>query len=211
MVDRYAEVQLPRLPYACFSVCVWIIALAVLLLSAPRVAASAVTYTYTGNDFTDFDGGVTCPSDCSVDGSFTVSSPLPDSMPLTSVSPTAFNFFVSTADTPAFTNLDGATIDNFMIETNSMGQIIDWKISLGLSGGLQLGTFLAGDSVVLGSEVGPPHTMLTAANMNNPGTWTTPLAPTPEPSSFALFLLGTLVIGTTIYRLCRVKNTTCRL
>jgi len=200
MIDRCAEAQLPRLPH--FGFYVWIIALAMLLLSAPRARADAETYTYTGNAFTEFDGGVTCPSDCSVDGSFTVSSPLADSS-TTTVDPTAFDFFVSTAGTPAFTNLDGVDIGVFTVTTNATGQIVDWSISLGLSGGLQLSTHPDGDSIVLGMV---NDTMLTAANTDG-GTWSAPLAPTPEPSSFALFFLGTLLIGTAIYRTRQRKIT----
>lgn len=203
MIEGYASAQLSRSLHHRFSVYVWIIALAMPLLVVPRAQASAVTYTYTGNNFTEFDGGVTCPPDCSVDGSFTVSSPLADSS-TTTASPSAFDFFVSSAGTPAFTNLNGATTDIFTVTTNSMGQIIDWAISFSLSGGLQLSTHTDGDSVVLGMR---DDTMLTAAN-TDAGTWTAPLAPTPEPSSFVLFLLGTLVIGTVIYRVRQSKNTT---
>ena len=53
------------------------------------------TYTYAGNTFNQFGGGSSCPSRCSISGSFTVGSPL---------APNFSGFFVPTA----FSFTDGA-------------------------------------------------------------------------------------------------------
>jgi hypothetical protein len=165
-----------------------IVAFAVLLFSASELRADVDTYTYTGNDFTNFSGSVTCPSDCSVDGSFTVSSLLAAGT-TTTVSPTAFDFYIATEDTPTWTNLNGAVIEHFTVTTNSMGQITGWAIELESSGGNpDVGTFTTGDDVEFTLEsVGD--------NMNAPGTWNGPLAPTPEPKTFLLFITGLMLVG----------------
>jgi hypothetical protein len=96
-------------------------------------ANAQTTYTYTGQDFTTLVG-LTCPSDCSIDGSFTVSSPLAPGTTTTKVTPTAFDFYISTADSPTWTNLNGASAGPFSVTTNATGSIIFWDIALYSSG-----------------------------------------------------------------------------
>jgi hypothetical protein len=46
------------------------------LTCALRASADEITYTYTGNQFNNFGGGATCPLECNISGSFTISAPL---------------------------------------------------------------------------------------------------------------------------------------
>ena len=165
----------------------WIIPILFAVIRAPNAHAQT-TYTYTGKNFTL--GDLTCPSDCSIDGSFTVSSPLPAGTTTTGTPP-AFDFYISTANSPSWTNLNGAIVLHFIITTNSIGAISAWNIALNSFTG---NMFTQGniptdeDALFVGSHL--------AGNVNDPGTWTV----TPEPSSLTLWLLGIFAVGIMTHR-----------
>ena len=164
----------------------WVIPILFAVIRAPNAHAQT-TYTYTGNDFTNFVGlpAPTCPPDCSIDGSFTVSSPLAASTTTTAIPP-AFDFYISTADSPSWTNLNGTFVLHFIVTTNSIGAISAWNIALNSPTAADM--FTQGniptdeDLFIDGGEAG---------NVNDPGTWTV----TPEPSSLTLWLLGIFAVG----------------
>jgi len=110
-------------------------ALSLMALVAPKSARSDSTYTYTGPQFTIFVGSASCGTVCSIDGSFTLSAPLaPGTTTLeTAATLKSFDFFISTAGTPAVTNTNGAVIfpaGSFSLTTDASGQITDWLIEL---------------------------------------------------------------------------------
>lgn len=81
------------------------------------------TYTYTGNTFNQFGGGASCPSQCSISGSFTVASPLAPNFSGFFV-PTAFSF---TDGTVTMTQAN-TTTSAFGVTTNSQGRITVWNL-----------------------------------------------------------------------------------
>jgi hypothetical protein len=121
-----------------------------LLVIAPIQTARADTvYTYTGNNFAGC-GGLSCPSDCpipsagqaalggpsgfteidcSINGSFTVSTSLGDNFS-GRVTPSAFDFYIAPAGTPTWTNTNGAVEAEFDVVTNSAAEISQWVIAL---------------------------------------------------------------------------------
>ena len=184
----------------------WIIPIVFAVIRAPNAQAQT-TYTYAGNNFTDLTGlpAQTCPPICSIDGSFTVPSPLPAST-TTTATPPAFDFYISTAGSPSWTNLNTFVVD-FLITTNSIGEITSWNIALN-------------------SLIPPNPSMDTQANIpqdqdilfldtsissnKDPGTWTVTTV-TPEPSSLSLWLLGIFAVGIMTHRARTSKRPTTSL
>ena len=81
------------------------------------------TYTYTGNAFSQFGGGASCPTQCSISGSFTVANPLAPNFSGYFV-PTAFSFTDGTVTiTPA-----NSTNSAFGVTTDSHGRIVVWNM-----------------------------------------------------------------------------------
>jgi hypothetical protein len=186
----------------------WIILFLFVVIGAPNAHAQT-TYTYTGNDFTTFDG-VTCPSDCSIDGSFTIPSPLAAST-TTYVTPTAFDFYISTADSPTWTNLNGALVGSFGFITNSSDAIIEWNIDM-YSAGITDPYFVTmsiPSQAEDGFETTDTPTETFAENSFIPGTWTSAsLTPMPEPTSLTLLLLGIFAVGIMTHRARKAEKTT---
>jgi hypothetical protein len=181
----------------------WIIPILFAVIRAPNAHAQT-TYTYTGKDFTNFVGlpAPTCPPVCSIDGSFTVSSPLAAGT-TTTATPPAFDFYISTADSPSWTNLNTFVL-HFIITTNSIGAISSWNIALN-SLSPTANMFTQGniptdeDSFIDG--VGQ------AGNTFDPGTWTVTTV-TPEPPSLTLWLLGIFAVGIMTHRARTPKRPT---
>jgi PEP-CTERM motif len=183
--------------------------------SGVRADGAGYTYTYTGNDFTTFVGGLSCPTDCSIDGSFTVATALtPDTT--TDVSPNAFDFYISTAGAPSWTNSNGAVVieDTFFVTTNAADDIISWDILIGFDSGTAgsislCGPALAQNATIFSCGVVPlgsagdawtlPVTERYATN-NNPGSWSPATYSAPEPSTLALLAFGLLAVARHIKR-----------
>ena len=59
-------------------------------VSAPLRAQT--TYFYNGNPFTAFAGGLSCPPECHITGSFTVAQPLAPNLNQVTITPISFRF-----------------------------------------------------------------------------------------------------------------------
>lgn len=193
---------------------------AVVTPSPARADSEGFTYTYTGNQFTSFIGALSCPPDCSFDGSFTVPAPLP---PSTSsiISPKEFDFRISPSGGPRWTSSNGTIVlrDIFFITTDASDDIISWDIFLGLDPGPGLLTLCGPAEVdnIFSCGVGPlassgdiwetggqPGAF---ASNNNPGSWSSPVFSAPEPSP--VFLLGTGLLM--VLSICREHRVARRL
>jgi hypothetical protein len=87
-----------------------------------------VTYHYSGNHFTDVQGLYTTLE--SVQGSFTLSSPLPPNLSGVTITPTSFSF--SDGIVTITNSSVGLFINSFTVSTNSAGQITAWNIDVDL-------------------------------------------------------------------------------
>jgi PEP-CTERM motif len=177
-------------------------------------ANADTTYTYKGNQFTDFIQGACpvqndprvcppvnyCPPICSMDASITFSTPLGDNLNNVSVVPEDFKFYVPGSpewtQTPenSLPSLPGA----FDVSTNASGRIVNWDISVeseydlfsydtfNRSASCPTCTPFADDNFFGYSGEG------ISSNIDNPGTWTMSTTGTkvPEPGSGTLLIAG---------------------
>jgi hypothetical protein len=156
--------------------------------------AGVITYTYTGNDFTQANS----PSSTSdfVSGFFTVTAPLGDSLSAVSISPSTYSF---SDGVQTMTNAN-SSIDYFDISTDGSGNISGWIIWVYQNG-------IPGEDYIYTATYIPVLTSeatdvgLNAAtgeggdNVSDPGRWTESPSPTPEPSSVALMSIGMLALA----------------
>lgn len=167
----------------------WILPLLFAAIGAP--AASADTYTYTGQSLTDI-GTYTCPPECNISGSFTVVGPLSANLSYALISPTNFSF---TDGNIVWNPSDIASGSAFLISTSAAGVITNWRIVLDYNSPLQpfMETNNAGPPLFTGSveldetwstDFGSPAGQ--GDVRNSPGSWS--VGSVPEPST--LFLLG---------------------
>lgn len=172
-------------------------------LAAP-LSSAQVTYTYTGNNFTNFQHGDPIPA-----GSYNTSMSVSGSFEVASV----FTPFVGYNFTPLsyaftdgrnlFTSAFPAGFAYFEIVTNASGQIDWWNIQLrdepSPSNIRQIMTFSTG--ILSGQDSGliqvnnPPVSFDTAWINSQPGSWTAAVTPIPEPSTYALMLAGLGLLG----------------
>ena len=166
--------------------------LSIILTFALALPSNADTvYTYTGNSFNEFFGTSSCPSECRISGSFTVSTQLAPSSNLNILDPIAFSF---TDGALVFTETSVTKFDLF-VTTDSSGAIIAWN-----------NDFINGNNFIF-SGTNPPgcvgcsvtdtagdtFTMSERIN-NNPGTWSSVTGAVPEPSSLLLLGSGFLAV-----------------
>ena len=167
----------------------------------PGTASADQTYTYTGNPFTNDQGTDTCPPECSLSGSFAVSSALGVGLSYVELSPTSYSF----TDGNTVWNQSDSTIDGFLMSTNGTGQITNWEIELVLNSGLQPWFFSANNGpnincvgcfgTVDQTESSDSNSFTGIAyNGNDEGTWTVgAVGRVPEPSS--ILMLGAGILG----------------
>jgi len=129
----------------------------------PVVAST--TYNITGNPFTLFTGSASCPPDCSISGSFTLSQPLPPNLSNATITPASFSFTVGT------TNLNQANVTSVIfagISTDASGYITSWAISLS-NANFSIVTNNEPDNVADSFTIVAPQG--SASNSNSPATW----------------------------------------
>jgi hypothetical protein len=156
----------------------------------PASSSADVIYTYTGNAFTLLSNDGNFSND-SVTGSFDLTAALGNSTGPQTITPVAFSF----SDGPDTINNSNASFASFNITTGPSGQVTYWNIELTTDTGLLIETinnlqtsavFDQGQYVASYGEI-----------INSPGTW---VASVPEPSTWAMMLLGFAGIGFMVYR-----------
>lgn len=153
------------------------------LVVTPSAARADVTYTYTGNPFTNFVGGLACPPDCGVQVTFTLPQALPPNLNCTTsnispcfILPKSFSITDgSVVITQAGPFQGGAAFaGSFYFLTDASGTITGWAVVadgtswvLGTLNAPQLG-YTTTDTL---DSVGTGPTLI-ADNTSSPGTWT---------------------------------------
>ena len=153
-------------------------------------AKADTTYTYTGEPFTGFRAPTACPPYCSIDGSFTVTTPLGANFS----GDANYTSFAFVEPTFKITQAN-ADVTFFLVSTDAAGAIDAWFISLEQHGGkfIILGTiFSPGDPFAQIDTLFDPSTTGEASNSHDPGTWTVSTTGTnvPEPASGTLLIAG---------------------
>ena len=156
--------------------------------------ARAVTYTYTGDLFTNFSSSSpTINAQAafggkSVSGEFTVPNALGADFNGV-VNPTEFSF----SDGPTTLTSTNFSLSSFDIQTSDAGAIIDWAISVSISSGpasAGISTSNTGDS---GFLLGP--TTFVGGSNSVAGMWSGPSLATPLPAALPLFASGLVALG----------------
>jgi hypothetical protein len=182
-----------------------VIALVCLLLSATGARADSVTYTYTGNAFTNGTSPYT-PGD-SVTGMFVLSTPLADDITsLTDESGVLDSYSISDGVQMLTNATPGIILDAFSFTTNSSGGITGWDIEFltALTGIETEKNFPAlGESLDEGCiSPTPPACALVMAD---PGSWSVAASTTvSEPGTLSMTFSGLLglclLVGVKRYR-----------
>ncbi len=164
-------------------------------LVAMMSPASATTYDYTGNNFTAVIAPYTTSD--AISGYITLSQPLGDNLPLTEESGfiTAYSFTdgVQTLSSQA----NNSTVTEAFFTTDLSGAIVDWLLKINSD------DFLNGiytdnydpDIQDLSFRTPLGCTFGCGQNLNDPGTWSSNLQPTPIPSSLPLFASSLAALG----------------
>jgi len=163
------------------------------LLSQPMFAD--ITYTYTGNPFTDVTGPPYTTSD-RVTGTVTLASPLGINLPFgTAVTPLAFSF---SDGVQTITNLNANPGSIFEFGTGPTGAITGWGIAV------DTGLVNPPDSITTSPAFDRGHlagfSTPTGQVSDNPGVWTTV---SDTGSTLALLFLSLTALGVAAPRLKR--------
>lgn len=161
-------------------------ALAVCLLAAGACTGSALAdsqYTYTGKDFTSFGGGDSCPTTCSISGSFTLATAIgPDNI-VFFITPESWSF---TDGTQKFSS-SNSVFEDLGFETNSSGNIIEWVFAVS-SDSLPIYIESAYTGPGTAFDLSTNDDTGAYASNTKPGTWA--VSTVPEPSELLLLCVG---------------------
>ena len=195
---------------------IWVMCLllANIIVSEEPARAGVIYYSYTGNPFTTFTGGYTCPPECSISGFFEMPQALAPNIERFTFSPVAFSFTDGkTTLTNANTN---PSFTNFCVSTDTGGFITEWGISFPDSPVPNNVLFVTergcGTSPVVDESAGVPLCencfVRQAYNLDDPGTWSSALTVIPEPNEKILLELGFIgFIGTAFMKeVCAVEH-----
>ena len=155
---------------------------ALLVVAFAGAAKADEVYTYTGAPFTVFDG-LSCPSVCSISGSFTLPSAIGPSQTVLNITPLSFSF----TDGATTFNSSNSVFQDVGFVTDAAGNISLWLF----------GTFGNSGLSLISANLGPGQAGDLGANNNHfaatcaPGSWKA--VATPEPS--ALLLLSAGLVG----------------
>jgi hypothetical protein len=168
-----------------------------------------IVYSYTGNPFNSFSSYYSTtysPSD-EVTGSFSVSTPLAPNLVFAIVQPDAWSFSDGVG---TISNTSGGSINDaqngFFIYTDALGNIISWTVDVtGGTAGLYRDIRTDTDPDTSGGsghdtgEIGANGNYSFGFSFYAPGVWTEVAPAVPEPSTWAMMLLGFAGIGFMAY------------
>jgi PEP-CTERM motif-containing protein len=186
------------------------VALTAACFSQPSITETAradVMYDYTGNDFTSTSGTAFTTSE-NISGYIQVATTLAGGLNNVSIPYTAFSFSDGVNTISSATA--GAVVDVLKVTTNSAGTIVGWDIDAYVYAGAAP-TFEeifsansingATDQGAIGtctSSICSSETNVSFADEHDAGVWV--IAPVPEPSTWAMMILGFLGLGFVAYR-----------
>jgi hypothetical protein len=181
-------------------------ALAFALAPVDSARADVVTYNYVGADFTHANLPFTTTENLT--GTISFAAPLAANLTLNPfrtsnvAQPVAFSFtagpetLTSASFSPNFTSFEFAT--------DNAGNITGWDIVIGLGGGGQInidnGLFGVGDQAAVGAFFTGPKDPSNASGGNNLAGKFEIAAAVPEPSTWAMMILGFCGLGVLTYR-----------
>lgn len=172
-------------------------------LAAP-LSSAQVTYTYTGNNFTNFQYGEppagAYDTSMSVSGSFQVASAFTPFVGY-NITPLSYSF---SDGRNVFSSASPAGYAYFEIVTNASGQIDWWNIQLRdepsmgnirqiMTGSPAIST--GQDSGVIQVNSDGSVSFDTAWINSQPGSWSAAVTPVPEPDTYAMLLAGLGLLG----------------
>lgn len=176
-----------------------LIAGALLMMGLAPSAKADTVYTYTGNPYTSCVGTYTCTGTTPfLSVTFDVASGTPlDNLTLSSpgsdLTPDISTFSFSDGSGLNITQAN-ASVFGFEVSTDGSGAIVNWAILAEIPSPLDQYQFVNTDNWAGGIADGSESTPYDAGtNGGTPGTWTSVVTSTPEPSSS--LLLGTGLLG----------------
>lgn len=174
-----------------------VFALAVAFAPVDSARADTVTYTYTGADFTTAGAPFTKQEDLT--GTITFAAPLAANLNGTAVTPVSFSFGAGPETITNLTYNPSSTFSRLNFYTDASGNLIGWDIQVAFGGGGQIN--IENFNSIIGPNVRDQVTNsgTGSANVLAAGTFTlTPAVP--EPSTWAMMILGFLGLGFMAYR-----------
>jgi hypothetical protein len=160
-----------------------VLVLTTLLLPGAQCAGT-ISYTYTGNDFTNAVPPYTISDSITI--KLTLAAPLGDNLNLQLVTPLTVAF--SDGDLKD----DQSTIDSalYAFSTDSQSDITGWEVILDLSDGVVLAAY---DTHTVYDFARLGETSTEAYIEHTPGRWSDPPSGVPEPASTAMMICGALL------------------